>query len=584
MYWLGGTSDAQISVIVQHPIGSQPFTELTTTIPSDMSVSSRQEAAMGRSYQGMAPTASVSSSIHAHTQHLSSPSISSADDKRSEHSPIQDVDKLASPEKPSAEPGQAQQAASPEPKAQERQCSLLVQFFPVFLIALQFGMDSTLWLPTAYAHIAKCTSSSRDASNFLSLAQLLPAAVQFFVSLLIGPLAGMAGSLKWPACSLLLCSAVGNFVYSVAAPGAINKVWVIVGARCLLGLASGSSSLAMAYLTISTAADKRIEAMSLFRTFGGVAMVLGPLLSIPLTRVHFGIGHSGFQVDGTNAPTFFAAFTSLSIVCVVALLLEDRSKPAHNAFAPLVGFFTSEDGRWKMPCLVLGLMLVSAYLSASVLFLLSDLLSYRWHIGITLASGIQAIVFALSLLASITCGRLRQWILVWLQKRNAAGQSSTAEAATAIDSSAATGTDSAADKLYAEVVLTQVSQVISVLAVLLILVSVCFKTGSTATAVVFAVACTFAMMGYNIQAASLPSLFSQSLPKDVRASLVPWYAATVAVGKLAAPPVTESIGNSGSYGWAASQSVSLASGLGAVVVLALASKRLIPFCTVRSSE
>ncbi|CDS00341.1 hypothetical protein, partial [Sporisorium scitamineum] len=78
--------------------------------------------------------------------------------------------------------------------------------------------------------------------------------------------------------------------------------------------------------------------MSLFRTFGGVAMVLGPLLSIPLTRVHFDVGH-------------------------------DKSRPVHNAFVPLIGFFSAKDGRWKIPCLILGLMLVSAYLSANVLFL-----------------------------------------------------------------------------------------------------------------------------------------------------------------------------------------------------------------------
>jgi hypothetical protein len=442
---------------------------------------------------------------------------------------------------------------------------------PVFLIALQFGMDSTLWLPTAYQHLAKCTSNGTETSHYLSLAQLLPAAVQLFVSLFVGPLAAMVGSLKWPACFLLLCSAVGNLIYSLAAPGGINNVWAIVGARCLLGLASGSASLAMAYLTVSTASHQRIEAMSLFRTFGGIAMVLGPLLSIPLTRVHFDVGHSAFKVDGTNAPTFLAAFTSLIIASLVAFLLDDKSKPAHNAFVPLMGFFTSKDGRWKMPCLILGLMLVSAYLSANVLFLLSELLAQRWHIGITLASGIQAIVFALSLLASIGCGRMRQFILDHMQKSNAASGSDAAEKGKL--------EDQAGSKLHAETVLTQASQVISLTAVFLITMSLSFKAGSAATAVVFAIACSLAMMGYNIQAASLPSLFSQSLPADVRASLVPWYAATVA-----APPVTETIGSSNGHGWAASQSVPLALALGAIAVLALASKRLVGVCCTQSAK
>ncbi|TKY85617.1 hypothetical protein EX895_005779 [Sporisorium graminicola] len=439
-------------------------------------------------------------------------------------------------------------------------------------------MDSTLWLPTAYEHIAKSTSSGGEASHFLSLAQLLPAAVQLFVSLFIGPLAGMAGSLKWPVCFLLLCSAMGNFIYSLGAPGAIHNVWAIVGARSLLGLASGSASLAMAYLTVSTAADKRIEAMSLFRTFGGVAMVLGPLLSIPLTRVHFAVGKCGFTVDGTNAPTFLAAFTSLVIASLVAVLLKDKSKPAHNAFVPLKSFFSAKDERWKTPCLVLGLMLVSAYLSANVLFLLSELLAHRWQIDVTLASGIQAIVFALSLLASIACGRLRQFILDFLQKGDAENRTDTVKA----DSTEAAS--QAAAKLHAEVLLTQASQVISVIAVLLILLSVCFKGGSAATAVVFAIGCTLAMMGYNIQAASLPSIFSQSIQADLRASLVPWYAATVAAGKLAAPPITETIGNSTGQGWAASQSVPLVLGMSAVAILALASKRLVDVCLAHGAR
>ncbi|SPO28023.1 uncharacterized protein UTRI_05166 [Ustilago trichophora] len=489
--------------------------------------------------------------------------------------------------------GQAESSAddSSQPNAKEeaqeepRQRSLVMSLLPVFLIALQFGMDSTLWLPTAYAHIAKCISGAEHVSSYLSLAQLLPAAVQLFVSLLIGPLAAMAGSLKWPAVGLLLCSAVGNFIYSLAGPGAINNVWAIVGSRCLMGLASGSASLAMAYLAVATTADQRLEAMSLFRTFGGVAMVLGPLLSIPLTRVHFRIGHSTFWVDGTNAPTFVAALTSLVIACLVAILLRDRSKPAHNAFAPLAGFFGSEHGLWKMPCLVLGLMLVSAYLSANVLFLLSDLLAHRWNIDITLASGIQAIVFALSLLASITCGRLRQMTLAWVPKPSTAiSLPDTAEQGSPRKLSDTSSPATACDKMRAELILTQVSQVISVISVLLILLSVALKASSVATAVVFCIACTVAMMGYNIQAASLPSLFSQSLPADVRASLVPWYAATVAAGKLAAPPITETIGNSNAHGWPASQALPLAFGLGAIVVLALASNKLVAACTTQSSK
>ncbi|KAI3482475.1 hypothetical protein L1887_54898 [Cichorium endivia] len=344
------------------------------------------------------------------------------------------------------------QASSPNANS-----SLLIRLLPVFLIALQFGMDSTLWLPTAYQHLAKCTSNGTETSHYLSLAQLLPAAVQLFVSLFVGPLAAMVGSLKWPACFLLLCSVVGNLIYSLAAPGGINNVWAIVGAR---------------------------------------------------------------------------SFTSLIIASLVALLLDDKSKPAHNAFVPLIGFFTSKDGRWKMPCLILGLMLVSAYLSANVLFLLSELLAqtlaHRHHPCLW-NPGDRLCAFALGEHRPVVA--CANSFLDHMQKSNAASGSDAAEKGKLEDQAGA--------KLHAETVLTQASQVISLIAVFLITMSLSFKAGSAATAVVFAIACSLAMMGYNIQAASLPSLFSQSLPADVRASLVPWYAATVAAGKLAAPPVTE---------------------------------------------
>ncbi len=120
-------------------------------------------------------------------------------------------------------------------------------------------VDSTLWLPTAYAHIAKLTSNSSQTSYYFSIAQLLPAAVQMLVSLIIGPLAGVAGSLKWPAipCSFAQLWATSS---THVLPRWHSSVWAIVGARCLVGAASGSGSLAMAYLTVSTEASERLEA------------------------------------------------------------------------------------------------------------------------------------------------------------------------------------------------------------------------------------------------------------------------------------------------------------------------------------
>ena len=59
------------------------------------------------------------------------------------------------------------------------------------------------------------------------------------------------------------------------------------------------------------------------------------------------------------------------------------------------------------------------------------------------------------------------------------------------------------------------------------------KVGSV---VCFLIGCTIMMMAYNIQAAFLPSLYTKTLPSELRIALTPWYGAMVALGKLAAPP------------------------------------------------
>ncbi len=238
-------------------------------------------------------------------------------------------------------------------------------------------------------------------------------------------------------------------------------------------------------------------------------------------------------------------------------------------------FFASGTGQWRMPCVLLVLMLVSAYLCANTLFLISDLLGQRWHIGLTLASGIQSIVFAVSLVASIACGKLRQLALRWIQRRDDAAPARAMEQASIGAPDTTSSLNPAEAKVRAEVVLTQASQLIATGAVVICMISFSFGNGSAGTSALFVIACTLSMVGYNIQAASLPSLYSQSLPADIRASLVPWYAATVAAGKLAAPPITQALGDSTHHGWVASQSVPLTLAIVAIIVLLLVSKRLV---------
>lgn len=113
--------------------------------------------------------------------------------------------------------------------------NLLIKFFFLNLVSLQYGIDSTLWLPTVFSYIRSLTGNS--ASLYLSLAQFLPAAVQFFVSLLVGPILAFWGlSVKWSTVVFVLFSAIGNSLYSCAAEHGIGDVWAIIGGRLLCGL------------------------------------------------------------------------------------------------------------------------------------------------------------------------------------------------------------------------------------------------------------------------------------------------------------------------------------------------------------
>lgn len=80
------------------------------------------------------------------------------------------------------------------------------------------------------------------------------------------------------------------------------------------GLASASASLALSYIVVTSNAEERLSAMSLYRTFAGIALVLGPLLSMPLTLAKFDIGT--FDINANNAPSFVMSGIAVIIVCV----------------------------------------------------------------------------------------------------------------------------------------------------------------------------------------------------------------------------------------------------------------------------
>lgn len=70
------------------------------------------------------------------------------------------------------------------------------------------------------------------------------------------------------------------------------------------------------------------------------------------------------------------------------------------------------------------------------------------------------------------------------------------------------------------------------------------KLHSSAALEAFLIGTTLMLVGYNVQAATLPSLYTKSMPTAVRAVMTPWYAAMIAAGKLATPVIVHVITHS----------------------------------------
>ena len=201
--------------------------------------------------------------------------------------------------------------------------------------------------------------------------------------------------------------------------------------------------------------------------------------------------------------------------------------------------FKGDTDKWLVPVLCLMLMFISSFLMANNLYFLSELLIApdQWAFKLTLTSGLQVAVFAVSLIGSLGSETLRRWFGTWvgryMQDKDRETQGKDA---------AYTRT---ARSVTPEVVPCIASFTASVLALVLVIISLALvrNSGTTlgGTVVCFLLGSTLMMASYNIQASSFPSLYSKCIPAKLRVVLTPWCAATVAAGKLAGPPIIHAL-------------------------------------------
>ncbi|TIB97846.1 Creatinase/aminopeptidase [Wallemia mellicola] len=430
---------------------------------------------------------------------------------------------------------------TPSPQQPSTKMQIFRRMCIINLVAFSFGIDSTLWLPSVYNFIL--TLRPNDADRYLAVTQAVSALAQFIVSLSIGVFAAKVHSLKWTIVVCIALSFAGNFLYSCAGVGALNNVGAIIGGRILCGIASGSSGLAMGFIAISTANVDRLEALSQYRTYAGIALVLGPALNALFGLIDIKIGN--YTINENNAPTYCSSFIMALLAILLGLFLSNKTKPAPNPIVPAIEFFRR--GHYGPSLIILCSMLSSSYVSALILYVLPDRLSSFWGFSTGVQAGLQTAVYAAGLIGSLLSsyirdglGRLVLSITSW---------KNGVDKVTLLERAKADGGVSAGAPLYTGIGLEILLGIVSFLWVSLGLIAMIISFGldfvysssQASTAAGFLIGCAVVMVGYNIQAAVLPTLFSKSLPNDLRVALTPWYGATVAMGKILAPLITEAI-------------------------------------------
>ncbi|WFD27203.1 hypothetical protein MNAN1_002785 [Malassezia nana] len=188
----------------------------------------------------------------------------------------------------------------------------------------------------------------------------------------------------------------------------------------------------MSYIVSSTSTEERLPSLSLYRTFAGLALVIGPLLSVVLTLFTFYIGK--FAVSPENAPSFVSSAIALLVALVTAIFVQEKKASKYNIFSIAKNHSnevkTGSSKDWAIPLYLLVLLFFSAFLMSNIFYLMSYLLrsSSYWNYDLTLISGLQAIVFFVSLIGSLFADNLRKVIQNLLNKRKEVEELATSDA------------------------------------------------------------------------------------------------------------------------------------------------------------
>ncbi|AIR59369.1 tetracycline resistance MFS efflux pump [Cedecea neteri] len=188
--------------------------------------------------------------------------------------------------------------------------ALVVIFSTICLDAVGIGLIFPI-LPRLLEEV----THTPDIAHWIGIMTALYALMQFVFAPLLGALSDNYG--RRPVLLVSLIGAAVNYLIMAFAP----HLWMLLLGRAIAGLTSANVSVAMAYITDVTPADKRARRFGLFNAMFGAGFIIGPVLG-------------GLLGDAWVRLPFIAAAVLNTVNLLMALLMLPESRePARQRFS-----------------------------------------------------------------------------------------------------------------------------------------------------------------------------------------------------------------------------------------------------------
>lgn len=422
--------------------------------------------------------------------------------------------------------------------ANQKNQSSLLRKLAVSLIAIQFSLDSCVYLSNVIQYIQ--TLDSKNPEHYLSVLQAVSAAVQVASSFFIGNIAEWVGSIKWIIVILYFLSFAGNFLYSCGGAISLNT---LLGGRIVCGTASASAAIVYSYIT-SVAQERNaiFELLTSYRTSAGIFMALGQLVAILFALCDFKVGN--YRITSYNAPTFASSFMILIVGVFLAVLLEDpKIAKSDGKKGSLLGAwrqFFDAPARKVFACLILlWTMFLSTLIVSEVLYFMPVFLTLQVH----WKTEYEGAAFMVAAFLGVAGSFLAPNLVKMMSERESSENSLLKKGRSSEDTKVMIPIEQLrADVFYRNQVLLSIFALLIFLAgqALIIAASEALSHNAlppTNSGILFVAGLSIVMVGYNCLGSSIPAIFSTHIDPKLKVRLMPCIGAISGIGKLVAPIV-----------------------------------------------